>query len=57
MENKQAEIVKEKETARRPYAPPAILYQGKITTRAGSPFPIPDGSTGVTDPADLFGDE
>ncbi len=40
-----------------PYEKPAIIYKGKINTRAGSPFPVPDGSTSVTDPADLFGDE
>ncbi len=42
---------------RTPYEPPAIIYKGKISTRAGSPFPVPDGSTTVVDPADLFGDE
>ena len=42
---------------RTPYEPPAIIYQGKISTRAGSPFPRPDESTTVVDPADLFGDE
>jgi hypothetical protein len=42
---------------RTPYQPPAIIYKGKISTRAGSPFPVPDGSTTVVDPADLFGDD
>jgi hypothetical protein len=42
---------------RTPYEPPTIIYKGKISTRAGSPFPVPDGSTSVVDPADLFGDD
>jgi len=40
-----------------PYEPPAIIYKGKISTRAGSPFPRPEESTTVVDPADLFGDD
>ncbi|MCL4262430.1 MAG: hypothetical protein KJ069_04415 [Anaerolineae bacterium] len=43
--------------SRAPYERPAIIYKGKISTRAGSPFPVPDGSTTVVDPADLFGDD
>ncbi len=37
----------------RVYSAPAIIYEGKISTRAGSPIPndVPDG----VDPADLFG--
>ena len=37
------------------YAPPAVIYDGAITTRAGSPLGggNGDGSDGV-DPADLF---
>lgn len=44
---------------RQPYEPPAIIYSGLITTRAGSPMGIiyddPLGVDGI-DPADLFGD-
>jgi hypothetical protein len=40
---------------RTPYEPPAIIYKGKISTRAGSPVFAPDGDTTVVDPADLFG--
>ncbi|HRQ41066.1 MAG TPA: hypothetical protein PLD25_24380 [Chloroflexota bacterium] len=40
-----------------PYEQPAIIYKGKINTRAGTPISIPDGSTSVVDPADLFGDD
>ena len=36
------------------YSPPAIVYEGLITTRAGSPFSADDGKD--SDPADLFGD-
>lgn len=42
---------------RTPYEPPAIIYKGKINTRAGSPVSVPDGNTTVVDPADLFGDD
>lgn len=42
---------------RTPYEPPAIIYKGKINTRAGSPISVPDGNTTVVDPADLFGDD
>ena len=39
-----------------PYTPPAIIYDGVISTRAGSPLGGGDGNgaDGV-DPADLFG--
>lgn len=45
-----------KEEKRMPYERPAIIYEGQITTRAGSPT-VPDGarSDGV-DPSDLFGE-
>jgi hypothetical protein len=36
------------------YEVPAIIYEGTITTRAGSPTGGGDGGAGV-DPADLFG--
>ena len=38
-----------------PYTPPAVIYDGAITTRAGSPpgSGNGDGANGV-DPADLF---
>ncbi len=36
------------------YESPAVVYEGKISTRAGSPLG-PSGSDGV-DPADLFGE-
>lgn len=45
-----------KKERRAPYQRPAIIYEGTITTRAGSPI---GGSPGVddggADPADLFG--
>jgi hypothetical protein len=45
-----------KEKKREPYQRPAIIYEGFITTRAGSPInSVPDGDRTV-DPADLFGD-
>ena len=43
--------------SRKPYATPAIIYKGKISTRAGSPLSVnPLNSSTVADPADLFGD-
>lgn len=48
----------ERTQSRKQYQTPAIIYKGKISTRAGTiivpPNPI-NGST-VADPADLFGD-
>ena len=37
-----------------PYESPAIIYEGEITTRAGSP-PGPGFEDPGVDPADLFG--
>ncbi len=42
------------DTTNTPYEAPAVIYEGLITTRAGTPT----GSTGsdnAVDPADLFG--
>ena len=36
------------------YEAPAVIYEGMITTRAGTPTGNPDGDRAV-DPADLFG--
>jgi hypothetical protein len=45
---------------RKTYAAPAIVYEGRIEARAGSPVGATDGekdaSTGF-DPADLFGSD
>lgn len=35
-----------------PYEAPTIIYEGQITTRAGTPEP---SNQGGVDPADLFG--
>ena len=41
---------------KKPYEPPAIVYEGIITTRAGSPATLgDDGKESGVDPADLFG--
>jgi hypothetical protein len=37
------------------YASPAIIYEGTISTRAGSP--IISGAPDGVDPADLFGND
>ncbi len=40
------------------YQTPAIIHEGQITTRAGSPISIgTDSSSTDVDPADLFGDD
>lgn len=40
------------------YQPPAIIYEGTISTRAGSPIgPRPGGDDQAIDPVDLFGDD
>ena len=47
--------IKEKQE-KKPYEPPAIIYEGIITTRAGSPASLLEESKeGGIDPADLFG--
>ncbi len=43
------------EEQRAAYEVPAIIYEGMISTRAGSPLGNPSGSDSI-DPADLFGD-
>jgi hypothetical protein len=51
------EVLKENEKMeeKRPYAPPAIIYNGTISTRAGSPIGgSNDPEAGAVDPADLF---
>ena len=43
------------EAMRAPYEAPAVIYTGKITTRAGTqPLGLPDDIDGL-DPGDLFG--
>lgn len=36
------------------YEPPQIIYEGQVSTRAGSPLSNPSGVDDI-DPADLFG--
>ena len=53
-ENRKEE---EKET-RVPYSPPAIVYEGIITARAGSLAPgVPDEDSSGVGPIDLFGSD
>lgn len=41
---------------REPYQPPAIIYEGKLSTRAGTPdFESNANSLPGIDPADIFG--
>lgn len=47
------EIIIQEPKERQPYEPPAIIYEGELTTRAGSP-PI-GAPNSETDPARLFG--
>jgi hypothetical protein len=42
------------EEKRAVYETPAIVYEGLISTRAGSPLIVPDDGEGI-DPSDLFG--
>lgn len=56
-ETGKVEKVEKKRDGRIPYETPAVIYEGVISTRAGSPpnrFPGGSGGDGV-DPADLFG--
>jgi hypothetical protein len=48
---------KEGSGEKKPYERPAIIFEGIITTRAGSPFdPLTGGGDdNAVDPADLFG--
>lgn len=48
------ESAKQKTVERRPYETPAIIYEGELTTRAGSNFPN-SGIEYDVDPAKLFG--
>jgi len=42
------ETLKENQQDRKPYEPPAVIYEAMLEVRAGSPLGIPD-------PLDLFG--
>ncbi len=43
------------ETTTSRYVPPAVIYQGQISTRAGSPIgPIAPSDDRDVDPVDLF---
>jgi len=42
-------------TDHQPYEAPAVIYEGLITTRAGTPTGSTDGDSNAVDPADLFG--
>jgi hypothetical protein len=44
---------KEHVQTKKAYESPAIVYESLITTRAGTPFIVPDDNQ--VDPADLFG--
>ena len=47
----------DKERDEKQYEAPAVIYDGSITTRAGSPLGGGDGNgTDGIDPADLFND-
>ena len=46
------EEIRTKSSSARTYEAPAIIYEGNISTRAGSPLIVPD--SGDVDPADLF---
>ncbi len=54
-QTKPSDQSKKPETRTR-YERPAILYEGQISTRAGSPLIIDGRSTDVVDPAELFTD-
>jgi hypothetical protein len=38
------------------YEAPAVIYEGLLTTRAGSPIPDPDGGLFGASSSDLFGE-
>lgn len=57
--NRKDGIGEKEQREQKPYEPPAIIHEGIISTRAGSPGNglvggSPDGT--LVDPADLFGD-
>ena len=43
-------------SVREPYETPAIIYEGLITTRAGSPNRSPSDGSESVDPSEIFGD-
>ena len=47
---------KKRQREKKPYTPPATIYEGIISTRAGTPFGLAgEGAEQAVDPADLFG--
>jgi hypothetical protein len=58
MMRKLPESVEQEQDRKMPYATPEIIYEGIVSTRAGSttdPGPGIQGGTDAADPADLFG--
>ncbi|MBK9052465.1 MAG: hypothetical protein IPL78_16610 [Chloroflexi bacterium] len=52
------EVVDGKVQPLRVYQSPAVIYEGTISTRAGSPIgPISPSDDRAIDPVDLFGDD
>ena len=48
----------DRSTPQKPYNPPAIIYEGQISTRAGSPVgPIAPSDSQDVDPIDLFNNQ
>ncbi len=47
---------KDRNKDKKQYEAPAVIYHGRISTRAGSPFSATGSKTDVIDPADLFND-
>ena len=55
-EQTRRSTVAKKKQEKKPYEPPAIVYEGVVGTRAGStPNLAGDGEESSVDPADLFG--
>jgi len=58
MKQISGEAMANKEPALRVYQSPAVIYEGTISTRAGSPIgPIAPSDERGVDPVDLFGDD
>lgn len=54
MQHQETQVTEKQEKETVTYETPAVIYEGTISTRAGSPVPVPDIFN--TSQPDIFGD-
>ncbi len=57
LKNNDPQGIQNKEKVEKSYEAPAVIYEGLITTRAGTVISGPVNGDPSVDPADLFGND